>query len=127
VAAAIRRDPDHEACVAFFEQVSEPFVIPQLVITEAAHLVGRILNASAAVSLIRQLADAVVSFHCNDPRDLHRMAELMDAYTDLPLGTVDAAVIATAERLGVTKIATLDRRHFIVVRPTHVASFELLP
>jgi predicted nucleic acid-binding protein len=103
VAAAIRRDPDHEACVAFFEQVSEPFVIPQLVIT------------------------AVVSFHCNDPRDLHRMAELMDAYTDLPLGTVDAAVIATAERLGVTKIATLDRRHFIVVRPTHVASFELLP
>jgi predicted nucleic acid-binding protein len=55
------------------------------------------------------------------------MAELMDAYTDLPLGTVDAAVIATAERLGVTKIATLDRRHFIVVRPTHVASFELLP
>jgi hypothetical protein len=41
------------------------------------------------------------------------MAELMDTYADLPLGTV-----AAAERLGITKIATLDRRHFTVVRPT---------
>jgi predicted nucleic acid-binding protein len=113
--------------VTFFEEVSEPLVIPQLVITEAAHLVDRILSASAEASCIRELADAVVSFHCNDPRDLHRMADLMDTYADLPLGTVDAAVIATAERLGVTKIATLDRRHFTVVRPTHVPSFELLP
>ena len=127
MAAAIRRDPDHEACVAFFEEVSEPFVIPQLVITEAAHLVGRILDASAEASFIRELASAVVSFHCNDPRDLLRMAELMETYADLPLGTVDAAVIATAERLGVTKIATLDRRHFTVVRPSHVASFQLFP
>ena len=127
MAAAIRRDPDHDRCVTFFAEVSEPLVIPQLVITEAAHLVDRILSASAEASCIRELADAVVSFHCNDPRDLHRMADLMDTYADLPLGTVDAAVIATAERLGVTKIATLDRRHFIVVRPTHVASFELLP
>ena len=124
MAAAFRKDPDDDRCAAFFERVSEPL---QLVITEAAHLVGRILNASAEASFIRQLADAVVSFHCNDPRDLHRMAELMNTYADLPLGTVDAAVIATAERLGVTKIATLDRRHFTVVRPTHVASFELLP
>ena len=127
MAAAIRRDPDHEACVAFFEEVSEPFVIPQLVITEAAHLVGRILDASAEASFIRELAYAVVSFHCNDPQDLLRMAELMETYADLPLGTVDAAVIATAERLGATKIATLDRRHFTVVRPSHVASFQLFP
>jgi len=91
--------PDHDRCVTFFEEVSEPLVIPQLVITEAAHLVDRILSASAEASCIRELADAVVSFHCNDPRDLHRMADLMDTYADLPLGTVDAAVIATAERL----------------------------
>lgn len=32
---------------------------------------------------------------------------------------VDAAVIAVCERLGETKVATLDRRHFSVVRPRH--------
>ena len=45
----------------------------------------------------------------------------------MPLGTVDASVIALAERLKVSQIATLDHRHFSVVRPAHVEAFELLP
>ena len=59
--------------------------------------------------------------------DWSRIAELVERYADLPLGTVDASVVAAAERLGATSIATLDRRHFSVVRPKHVESFELLP
>ncbi len=55
------------------------------------------------------------------------MADLVDRYADFPLGGVDASVIALAERLGVTEIATLDRRHFGVVRPKHVEAFTLLP
>jgi predicted nucleic acid-binding protein len=43
------------------------------------------------------------------------------------LGTVDASVVAAAERLGLADIATVDRRHFSVVRPSHVAAFTLLP
>jgi len=53
--------------------------------------------------------------------DLLRMAELVRAYTDLPLGAVDASVIAISERLKVTDVATLDRRHFSVVRPKPAA------
>src|SRR5438445_5756948 len=48
--------------------------------------------------------------------DLDRMAELVETYADLPLGTVDASVVALAERLGLTSVGTLDRRHFTVVR-----------
>ena len=59
--------------------------------------------------------------------DSLRVAELVARYRDLPLGTVDASVIATAERLSSTAIATLDRRHFSVVRPDHAPVFELLP
>jgi hypothetical protein len=61
------------------------------------------------------------------PDDLLRMAELVAQYHDLPLGTVDASVIATAERLRVMEIATVDRRHFTVVRPAHTEAFHLLP
>ena len=43
------------------------------------------------------------------------------------LGTVDASVVAAAERLGVTRVATLDRKHFTVVRPAHAWAFEVLP
>jgi hypothetical protein len=55
------------------------------------------------------------------------MAELVRTYADLPLGAVDAAVVATAERLGASDLATLDRRHFSIVHPSHVGSFTLLP
>lgn len=55
------------------------------------------------------------------------MADLVETYADLPLGAADASVIAVAERLGVHQVATLDHRHFTVVRPRHVAALELLP
>lgn len=48
-------------------------------------------------------------------------------YGDFPLGFVDAAVVAVAERLDVVEIATIDRRHFAAIRPRHVGAFTLLP
>jgi len=59
--------------------------------------------------------------------DYARMADLVDTYGSLPLGTTDASVIAVAERLKLTDVATLDRRHFTVVRPNHVNALTLLP
>jgi predicted nucleic acid-binding protein len=56
-----------------------------------------------------------------------RVAELVARYQDLPLGSVDASVIAAAERHGITEIATVDHRHFSVVRPNHATTFTLLP
>jgi hypothetical protein len=61
------------------------------------------------------------------PADWLRIAELVARYRDLRLGTTDASVVAAAERLGIRTVATLDRRHFTVVRPAHVEAFELLP
>jgi predicted nucleic acid-binding protein len=55
------------------------------------------------------------------------MAELVAQYRDLPLGSVDASVIAAAERRGISDLATLDRRHFSIVRPKHTESFRLWP
>lgn len=55
------------------------------------------------------------------PADTDRMAELVETYADFPLGGVDAAVIAIAERLEVPVVATLDLRHFTVVKPQHVS------
>ncbi len=61
--------------------------------------------------------------------DTARMAELTERYADLGLGGTDASLVALAERLGLglTTLATFDRRHFTVVRPSHTPSFTLLP
>lgn len=101
--------------------------MPQLVITEAAYLVGRLLGPEAEASFLRALVDGEVTLQPVDSADLQRAADLIETYSDLRLGTVDATVIAVAERLRATRIATLDRRHFTVVRPAHVESFVLLP
>jgi hypothetical protein len=59
--------------------------------------------------------------------DWLRIAELASAYRELPLGTVDASVVAAGERLQISPLATLDHRHLAVVRPAHVDAFEILP
>ncbi|MEI7991753.1 MAG: hypothetical protein WCH93_04900 [Actinomycetota bacterium] len=55
-----------------------------------------------------------------------RIAELVATYRSLPLGATDASAIATAERLGIRDIATLDRRHFTIVR-SRLGDLTLLP
>jgi predicted nucleic acid-binding protein len=59
--------------------------------------------------------------------DWTRIAALTVQYADQHLGGVDSSLVAVAERLGAASIGTLDRRHFSVVRPQHITSFELLP
>jgi uncharacterized protein len=59
--------------------------------------------------------------------DWTRIAELTEQYKDLPLGIVDASVIALAERRRLDTIATLDHRHFATVKPRHIDAFTLVP
>ncbi len=120
-------DAHHAACLELLESHPGPLIVPTLVITEVAYLLGTRLGWQAEVRLLGDLASAefaVEPLHAADPL---RIAELVARYHDLPLGTVDASVIAAAERLHITQIATIDRRHFSVVRPGHTPVFELLP
>lgn len=101
--------------------------MPTLVIAEVACLLGTRLGWEAEVRFLGDLAagDFVLEpVHAADPI---RIAELVAQYHELPLGTVDASVVAAAERLSVEHVATTDRRHFGVVRPNHTERFELLP
>lgn len=44
-------------------------------------------------------------------------AEIADRYHDAELGMTDASLVALAERIGTTRVATFDERHFSAVRP----------
>jgi hypothetical protein len=56
-----------------------------------------------------------------------RILELMRQYADNAIGFVDASIVAVAERLGVRRILTLDRRHFGQIRPRHCDALDILP
>ena len=84
------------------------------------------LGSEAEIRLLGDLAAGNLIAEPVAAADWMRIAELVGRYRDLPLGTVDASVIAVAERLGNTEIATLDRRHFTVVRSA-LGDLTLLP
>lgn len=102
-------------------------LVPALVVTEVVYLVATRLGVDAEVRFLGDLAAGSFTVEPVVPADWLRIAELVAAYRDLPLGTVDASVITLSERLRLSTVATLDRRHFTVVRPTHVAAMTLLP
>jgi predicted nucleic acid-binding protein len=127
LAAADVNDPDHATCAALLLGEPGDLVTTALVIAETAYLIGRQLGASAEAAFFVSVAERSVVVDELTADDLRRIAALVADYVDLPLGGTDASVVALAERHNATVIATLDRRHFSVVRPSHVAAFEIVP
>jgi uncharacterized protein len=130
VAAALANDDDHHACVELMTglyMAGRPMLVPATVIAEVGYLLCREAGGAVEAGFLRSLADG--DFEPVDllAEDYGRMAELVTQYADLGLGTTDASVIALAERLNIVEIATLDHRHFNVVRPRHADALTLLP
>ncbi len=129
VAAALSKDPDHHRCVELFTGLHlarRQLFVPAVVVAEVGYLLGKYAGARAEAVFLRSLTDGFTPIEITSV-DYLRMSELVEQYADLPLGTTDAAVIALTERLAIKEVATLDLRHFTVVRPRHIDALTLLP
>jgi predicted nucleic acid-binding protein len=127
LATADQADKDHAACRALLEGDDGPLVTTPLVIAEAAYLINRQLGPQAEASLYSSVIDGQLEVASLDTSDWERIRQLVTTYADLRLGGTDASVITLAERVGATRIATLNHRDFTVVRPRHTEAFQLLP
>lgn len=127
VAVADASSRSHDRCVRTLLAASRPLVVPALVLAEAAYLIGSRFGPRAEIEQVKRV-DAG-DFMVEPPlvSDWSRIVQLMETYRDLPLGAADASVVVLAERKDSVEIATLDRRHFSVVRPRHAPAFRLLP
>ena len=130
VAAALSNDADHLACVELFTSLHSAgteLLVPATVVAEVGYLLAREAGPRVESLFLRSLAEGDFSIVDLTTVDYARMADLVVTYDGLPLGTTDASVLALAERLNLSEVATLDRRHFTVVRPNHVNALKLLP
>jgi hypothetical protein len=121
------QEPDHERSVAVVEQLAEDLVVPAPVLVEVDYWMLKLHGHEAWGSFVEDIEHGAYRLHHLDERDVVRAAEIERTYPGLDLGFIDAAVIVTCERLGETKVATLDRRDFSVVRPNHCEALTLLP
>ena len=120
-------DAWHSRVVAWWRSQSRAVVVPITVLPELCYLLQTRIGPAAELAFVQAVAEDEFTVESAEPEDLVRATTLIDQYADLPLGFVDASVVAIAERLGTRDILTTDRRHFSVVRPRHARSFTLLP
>ena len=119
-------EAEHQATIRVLESIREPIVLPVPAITEVAYLLARDIGYDAAADFISSLADTELILEAPLAEDYLRSAEILQ-YADANLDFVDALIAATAERLNIKRLLTLDRRDFQLIRPRHCDSFELSP
>jgi len=126
-AAAARRDRNHRRSVDLLSGAQRPLLVPALVVTEVGYLLADRIGAHAQLAFARSISEGELVVEPVLDSEWERIASLTEQYLDLPLGIVDASVVALAERHDAAVIATLDHRHFSAVRPRHTTAFTLVP
>lgn len=110
IAAIDESADEYPAAADLLENYTGRLIVPELVVTEVAYMLATRVGVDAEVAFIQDIADDEYHVVPVDSDDWSRIAELVDQWRGLKqgLGTVDASVVVTAERLGITALATLD-------------------
>jgi len=121
------KDRHHSRVLEVAKNIDDALVLPITVLPEVSYLIGSRLGHSVMRQFLGGLVTGNVALETITIADLKRVTEILEEYADSRLDSVDATIVAIAERLEVTRILTLDRRDFTIIRPKHQAYFEILP
>jgi len=127
VAFMNRRDDDHERVSEWMETAEEDLVTTPLVVAEIDHLVSRGGGSAAALAFYEDLVSGAYLVEWWQEAGFETV-EAARRNQALGLGLADASLLALAARPETPRIATLDERHFRILKPlTGEAAFVLLP
>ena len=126
LAARDRSERHHTQCAEVLRS-DDRLILPAPVVVETCQLLRTRLGARHETQFVAAVVGGVFEVVDLLADDYRRVEELMIAYEDLAIGLVDAAIVAVAERLGASDIATLNYRDFNIVRPSHRTHFTLRP
>jgi hypothetical protein len=128
IVAYMNATDDHHAAVSEWLQAAEgDLVTTPLIAAEVDHLVAA---HGGRAALIAWRADLAAGAYLVDwwPNAIGGAVRVAEHYADNALGLADASLVVLAERLETTDIATLDERHFRVVKPLVGSErFRVLP
>lgn len=122
-----RDDPDHQACAELLGGAEEDLVVPGLVLAELDYWCRKLGLEAAWLDFLEDVDAGAWRLEQPSSADVQRARVLIETYHDLSLGMADASVVTLVERLDETKVASLDKRHFSVVRPVHTEGLVILP
>jgi len=120
-------EPDHNAVSRVIDGSDEALVVSPYVISELDYLVGTRVGVDAELEVLRELASGAWELAGFGVPELERAASVIQKYRDQQIGAADASNVVLADRYQTRTIATLDRRHFTVLRPMGGGRFSVLP
>jgi len=126
-ALADLKDANHQRALDMAAGMDDLLILPITVLPEICYLIDSRLGHVAMRRFVDTVATGDFQVESVNRDDLWRVSEVLDQYADARVDFVDATLVALAERLKVSRILTLDRRHFELFRPQHCAAFEILP
>ena len=106
---------------------TEELLVPDVVLPELSYLFRRDFGYAGVQRLLELIPSIDARYVPIVSQDIPRIHEIMIMYGDAAFDIVDCCIMAIAERLGITRIATFDRRDFSIFRPRHCEYFALLP
>ncbi len=107
-------DDYHHAVLSIIEKTST-IIIPDVILAEIDYLLCKFLGVKAEVDFLEALIEGTYTLYRLDKQDFTRCRERLKQYQDLDLGLADTSVMATAERLNIYNILTIDERDFRAV------------
>lgn len=127
LAFAFRRDANHAVASRTLHGLRrERRIVAAPVLTELFYMTMVRINYVRAVQVFARTRTAFEISALTEP-DMARMQQIMEQYQDAAFDFTDAAIVALAERLNITRVCTFDRRDFSMFRPAHCEYLELLP
>ncbi|MEV6983363.1 PIN domain-containing protein [Sphaerisporangium sp. NPDC051017] len=112
IATSDRDDKHHAKCVRLLAAWPGKVIIPEPVLGETCNFLRNGVRRGALLEadLLQQMVHESTDWQIVNPthEDRARATELVRRFVDVPMGYVDATVIAMAERLHVTDVATID-------------------
>jgi len=120
-------DAWHEPSKNFVQNILDILIVPITVIPEICYLLNSNLGQEAEKKFLTAIIQEELKIESMKNEDFRRVWQLLDTYSNINIGFVDASLIAIAERLKITRILTTDRKHFSIIRPRHCSAFDLLP
>jgi predicted nucleic acid-binding protein len=118
-------DQHHGPCVAALQSLKEPLGTVWPPFTEAMYLLADLPAAQEA--LWEMVERGAIHLLLLDSADAPRMRELMRKYANRPMDFADAALVRVAEREGLRRIFTVDRRDFAIYRIHGRSRFTIIP
>jgi len=121
------REPSHRAAVDAINACLEPLTVSPFALAELDYMVLSRLGFNAETTVLDEMLSGAWDIAQVSADQLRRAMGVVKRYSDERIGLTDAVNVVLAEDTHTKTIATLDRRHFAVLRMTDGSVLNIVP